>query len=115
MLKLASITFGAVGLFLMVLPTTSYAQDCRRLRYACEHKDELGLQGAGTCRQYREQCGGGGGGGFGVEGGGFRFGFGGGGGGGGHRCAQLRYACEHKDELGLQGAGTCARYRETCQ
>ena len=32
-----------------------------------------------------------------------------------HRCAQLRYACEHKDELGLKGAGTCARYRETCQ
>jgi hypothetical protein len=96
MLKLASITFGIAGLFLVVLPTTSYAQDCRGLRWACEHKDELGLQGAGTCARYREQCGGGGG-------------------GGGNRCAQLRYACEHKDELGLQGAGSCARYRETCQ
>ncbi len=95
MLKLASITFGVAGLFLVVLPNTSYAQDCRGLRYACEHKDELGVQGAGTCRRYREQCGGGGG--------------------GGDRCAKLRYACEHKDELGLQGAGTCARYRETCQ
>ena len=30
------------------------------------------------------------------------------------QCAQLRYACEHKDELGLEGAGTCRRYRATC-
>jgi hypothetical protein len=118
MLKLASITFGVAGLFLVVLPTTSYAQDCRGLRWACEHKEELGAQGAGICRRYREQCGGGGG--FGFEGGGFRFGFGGGGegggegNGGGDRCAKLRWACEHKDELGLQGAGTCRRFRETC-
>ena len=96
MFKLASITFGIVGLFLMVLPTASYAQDCRSLRWACEHRDELGLQGATLCRRYHEQC----------RGGGQR---------GGSRCAQLRYACEHKNELGLQGAGTCARYRETCQ
>ena len=89
MLKLASITFGVAGLFLMVLPAASYAQDCRGLRWACEHKDELGPQGAGTCRRYREQC-------------------------GGNRCAQLRYACEHKDELGMQGAGACAHYRQTC-
>ena len=54
--NLASITFLAAGLFLMVLPTTTYAQDCRGLRWACEHKDELGLQGAGTCRRYRETC-----------------------------------------------------------
>ena len=98
MKNLASIAFGAAGLFLVVLPTTSYAQDCAGLRWACEHKDELGLQGAGTCQRYREQCLGGGG-----------------------RvvpnkiCAQLRWACEHKDELGLQGAGTCQRYRETCR
>ena len=91
MKHLASIVLGGAGLFLLVLPTTSYAQDCRGLRYACEHKDELGLQGAGTCRRYKEQCGGG-------EG----------------QCGQLRYACEHKDELGLQGAGTCRRYHETC-
>jgi hypothetical protein len=32
-----------------------------------------------------------------------------------HRlCAKLRWTCEHKDELGLQGAGTCRRYREAC-
>src|SRR5208283_4991864 len=94
MKHLASAAFAAAGLFLVALPTPSYAQDCRGLRWACEHKDELGLQGAGTCRHYREECGGGGG------------------GGGNNQCAQLRWACEHKDELGLQGAGTCRRYRE---
>ena len=97
MKNLASIALGGAGLFLMVLPTPSYAQDCRGLRYACEHKDELGLQGAGTCRRYREQC--------------SDFG----GGGVANKCAQLRWACEHKDELGLQGAGTCRRFREACQ
>jgi hypothetical protein len=97
MKNLASIALGGAGLFLMALPTTSYAQDCRGLRYACEHKDELGLQGAGTCRRYREQC--------------SDFG----GGGVANKCAQLRWACEHKDELGLQGAGTCRRFREACQ
>ena len=34
--------------------------------------------------------------------------------GGQGQCAQLRYACEHKDELGVQGAGTCRRYHATC-
>jgi hypothetical protein len=29
-------------------------------------------------------------------------------------CRQLRWACEHKDELGDQGRGNCRRYRETC-
>jgi hypothetical protein len=89
--KLAFITASVVSLFFMVLPATIYAQDCSGLRWACEHKDQLGLQGAGTCRRYKEQCGGG-------EG----------------QCGQLRYACEHKDQLGLQGAGTCRRYHETC-
>ena len=88
--KFATIALGAAGLFLMATTVPSYAQDCRGLRWACEHKEELGLQGAGTCRRYREQCG------------------------GGNRCAELRYACEHKEELGLQGAGTCRRYREQC-
>ena len=33
-----------------------------------------------------------------------------------HRlCAKLRWTCEHKYELGLQGAGTCRRYQETCE
>jgi hypothetical protein len=61
------------------------------LRWACEHKDQLGLQGAGTCRRYKETCGGGHG-----------------------QYAPLRYACEQKDQLGLQGAGTCRRYHATC-
>jgi hypothetical protein len=87
----AIITVSAASLFFMILPATTYAQDCAGLRWACEHKDQLGLQGAGTCRRYKETCGGG-------EG----------------ACGQLRYACEHKDQLGLQGAGTCRRYHETC-
>ena len=90
--KLAIISISAACLFSMALPVATYAQDCAGLRWACEHKDQLGLQGASTCRRYRETCGGGGQG----------------------RCAQLRYACEHKDELGVEGAGTCRRYRETC-
>jgi hypothetical protein len=111
--KLASIAVLAAGLFLSALPTTASAQDCRQLRYACEHKDELGLQGAGTCGRYKEQCRGGhgGGGGFNLNVGGLNVGVGGGGSG---RCRQLRYACEHKDEVGSQGAGSCKRYRDTC-
>jgi len=95
MRRFALAALAAVGLFATLIPTESFAQNCRGLRYACEHKDELGLEGAGTCRRYREQCGG-----------------------GAQRpqnpCAKLRYACEHKDELGLEGAGTCRRYREQC-
>jgi hypothetical protein len=88
---LALLTVFAAGL---TLPSESYAQNCRQLRWACENKAELGLQGAGTCRRYREICGG-----------------------GSHQmshCDKLRYACEHKGELGIQGAGSCRRYRETC-
>lgn len=40
----------------MATTIPSYAQDCQQLRWACEHKEELGLEGAGTCRRYREQC-----------------------------------------------------------
>jgi hypothetical protein len=32
----------------------------------------------------------------------------------GGECAQLRWACRHKDELGEEGMGNCRRYRETC-
>jgi hypothetical protein len=92
MRKLTLTALAALGLSLALIPTASYAQNCSRLRWACEHKEELGLQGAGTCRRYRENCQGG----------------------GEDRCSKLRYACEHKEELGLQGAGTCRRYRETC-
>jgi hypothetical protein len=31
-------------------------QDCEELRRACLHKDELGEQGEGNCRRYRETC-----------------------------------------------------------
>lgn len=30
---------------------------CRELRQACLHKEELGEQGMGNCRRYRELCG----------------------------------------------------------
>jgi hypothetical protein len=29
---------------------------CRELRQACLHKEELGEEGAGNCRRYRETC-----------------------------------------------------------
>jgi hypothetical protein len=30
--------------------------ECEELRSACLHKDELGEQGEGNCRRYRETC-----------------------------------------------------------
>jgi hypothetical protein len=33
--------------------------DCRELRAACMHKEELGETGMGNCRRYRELCAGG--------------------------------------------------------
>jgi hypothetical protein len=33
-----------------------YGADCRELRQACLHKDELGEQGQGNCRKYRDVC-----------------------------------------------------------
>ena len=98
MRNLTSIAFGAAGLLLVALPIPSQAQDCRALRFACEHKDELGLQGAGTCRRFDAQCRD-----VGEQPAAFP-----------NNCRQLRWACEHKDQLGLQGAGTCRRFRETC-
>jgi len=34
----------------------SVAPDCAELRRACLSKDELGDQGEGNCRRYREVC-----------------------------------------------------------
>jgi hypothetical protein len=34
-------------------------RDCRALRAACMHKEELGESGQGNCARYREMCGGG--------------------------------------------------------
>jgi hypothetical protein len=31
-------------------------RDCEELRRACLHKDELGEEGEGNCRRYRETC-----------------------------------------------------------
>jgi hypothetical protein len=31
-------------------------RDCEELRRACLNKDELGEEGEGNCRQYRETC-----------------------------------------------------------
>ena len=33
-----------------------YGARCRDLRWACIHKEELGEQGLGNCRRYREMC-----------------------------------------------------------
>ena len=33
----------------------------------------------------------------------------------GGRCAELRQACLHKEELGEQGQGNCRRYRHYCR
>jgi hypothetical protein len=71
------------------------SEQCEELRRACQHKEELGEQGEGNCRRYRETC--------------------------GERhsrrslCQELRSACLHKEELGEQGEGNCRRYRETCR
>ena len=94
-MKMKNAALAALGLFALgaVAPSDAYAQSCRQMRYDCEHKDELGLEGAGTCRRYREACGGGG---------------------GESHCDRLRYACEHKEELGLEGTGACRRAREEC-
>jgi hypothetical protein len=31
-------------------------RDCEELRRACLHKEELGEEGEGNCRRYRETC-----------------------------------------------------------
>jgi hypothetical protein len=33
-----------------------YGADCRELRQACLHKEELGEEGRGNCQRYRETC-----------------------------------------------------------
>jgi hypothetical protein len=44
-----------------VNPDRPYAQagghECRELRLACIHRDELGEQGQGNCERYRRLCG----------------------------------------------------------
>jgi len=84
----------AAAVTLFAIPVPASSQNCEALRRACEMKDQLGEQGAGNCRRYRETC---------------------------QRpsrretCQELRRACLYKDQLGEQGAGNCRRYRETCR
>jgi hypothetical protein len=66
---------------------------CQRLRWRCQNKEELGLEGQGTCRRYRQECGG-----WSKR----------------SHCNRLRWRCEHKEELGLEGQGTCRTYRRQC-
>jgi hypothetical protein len=33
-----------------------YRPDCRALRFACVHKEEMGEEGHGNCQRYRELC-----------------------------------------------------------
>jgi hypothetical protein len=73
----------------------SQAQSCTELRLACEHKDQIGEQGAGNCQRYRETC---------------------------ERresrhamCQRLRFDYLHKDRMGLEGEGVCRQYREACR
>jgi hypothetical protein len=45
---------------LRINPDRPYARaggECRELRQACLHKDELGEQGQGNCQRYRRLCG----------------------------------------------------------
>ena len=37
-------------------PEGASQQECDELRRACLHKEELGEQGEGNCRKYRETC-----------------------------------------------------------
>ena len=36
---------------------SAYGGECRELRLACLHKEELGEQGQGNCERYRRRCG----------------------------------------------------------
>jgi hypothetical protein len=42
-----------------VYPHGGSGRECRELRAACMHKEELGEQGQGNCQRYRELCSGG--------------------------------------------------------
>src|SRR3954447_3915702 len=78
-----------------VIPAAAQrGNQCEELRAACESKRQLGEQGEGNCRRYRQMC---------------------------QQpsrqqiCQELRAACLQKGQLGEQGAGNCRRYRETCR
>jgi hypothetical protein len=35
---------------------SAYGGECRQLRIACLHKEDLGEQGQGNCERYRRRC-----------------------------------------------------------
>jgi len=60
----------AIVAALFAIPTAAFSESvhhryynrydggrCREMRAACMHKQELGEQGMGNCRRYRELCG----------------------------------------------------------
>lgn len=67
-----------------------YGNYCRRLKRACDYKEERGEEGQGNCRRYRAECG------------------------QANYCERLRRACVHKEERGQEGQGNCRRYRNEC-
>src|SRR5262245_10158779 len=70
--------------------TVQYAGYCARLRYRCENKYELGIEGRGACHQYRVECG------------------------RANYCEKLRQACRYKYERGEEGQGNCRRWKYEC-
>ena len=91
-MRISAFVIAATTAILIALPGSAFAQSgrCEELRLACEHKDQLGEQGGGNCREYRQTC-------------------------QRQSCAQLRYWCLHKDQMGGEGQGYCEKYRETCR
>lgn len=90
--KLKSFSIAVILALLWAGPAFAQGPNCEELRRACENKEQLGEQGAGNCRRYREACE------QPVQ----------------PNCAELRRACLYKDELGESGAGNCRAYREAC-
>ena len=53
----APLTRGAPSEGNMIEKAQYESRYCRRLRRACEFKDERGERGEGNCRRYRRECG----------------------------------------------------------
>jgi hypothetical protein len=51
-----AVEFGPGGVRIHPYHHHGYGADCRELRQACLHKEEVGEQGQGNCRRYREVC-----------------------------------------------------------
>jgi hypothetical protein len=53
----ASISGVPIGPHVSLIENAQMSGYCRRLRRACEFKDERGQVGEGNCRRYRIECG----------------------------------------------------------